>query len=128
MEIVAQPDFPGMERKLSGTFQKSVTTLVPLGAKYLQNIVPTKTRKLQSSIGHDKEEIWSTVDYYKYVDEGTRAHTIEGLLAFQINGVTIFARNVHHPGTKAQHLTDKTVKKIEYSIPTVVKDINKVIG
>ena len=128
MEFVSQPDFPKMERKLSSTFNKSTASLVPLGAKYLQGIIPSKSSKLRKSIGHSKEEIWSTVDHYKYVDEGTRPHIIEGLLVFQVHGVTVFARNVHHPGTRPQHLTDRTVKEIEKNIPKVVKDINRVIG
>ena len=127
IEIVSQPDFPKMERKISQTFHKSVANLTPLGAKYLQGIIPTKSRKLRNSIGHSKDEIWSTADYYRYVDEGTRPHVIEGLLRFVINGAVVFARDVHHPGTKAQHLTDKTIKHIKKNIPIVVKDINRVI-
>lgn len=127
IEIVAQPDFPKMERKVSGTFQSSVVKLVPLGAKYLQGIVPNKTGKLRSSIEHDKEKIWSTADHYKYVDEGTRPHVIEGLLVFQVFGITVFAYNVEHPGTRPQHLTTRTVDEIEKNIPKVVTDINRVI-
>lgn len=128
MKVVSQPDFPKMERNISGTFNKSTAALVPLGAKYLQGIIPSKTGKLRKSIGHSKEEIWSTADHYKYVDEGTRPHIIEGLLVFQVHGVTVFARNVHHPGTAPQHLTERTVKEIEKNMPKVVKDINRVIG
>jgi hypothetical protein len=36
-----------------------------------------------------------------FVEAGTRAHIIEGRLAFEIAGSTIFARRVHHPGNKA---------------------------
>ena len=128
MEIISQPDFPKMERKLSGTFNKSTAALVPLGAKYLQGIIPSKSGKLRKSIGHRDGEIWSTADHFKYVDEGTRPHIIEGLLVFQVHGITVFARNVYHPGTRPQHLTERTVKEINKNIPTVVKDINRVIG
>jgi len=128
MKIVSQPDFPKMERTLSGTFNKSTAALVPLGAKYLQGIIPSKTGNLRKSIEHSKEEIWSTADHYKYVDEGTRPHIIEGLLVFQVHGITVFTRNVYHPGTRPQHLTERTVKEIENNIPKVVKDINRVIG
>lgn len=37
-----------------------------------------------------------------FVEAGTRAHIIEGApLVFQAAGGTVFARRVHHPGTKA---------------------------
>lgn len=47
------------------------------------------------------------VGYALYVHEGTRPHLIlprrpGGTLAFQMDGRTVFARSVHHPGTKAR--------------------------
>ena len=36
-----------------------------------------------------------------FVEAGTRAHIIEGRLAFQIAGSMVFARRVNHPGNKA---------------------------
>lgn len=128
VEIVSKPDFNKIERNTSATFQKSVASLVPLGAKYLKGIISSKSGKLRSSIGHSDGAIFSTADHYKYVDEGTKPHIIEGLLVFQVNGVTVFARNVHHPGTAPQHLTGRTVKEIEKNMPKIVKDINRVIG
>lgn len=127
IEIVSQPDIPKMENTVSGTFQQSVLKLAPLGVKLLQGIVPVKSRKLRYSIGHTKGDLWTTSEHYKYVDEGTRPHVIEGLLVFQIHGVTVFSRNVHHPGTVPQHLTTRTVGEIEKNIPRVVTDLNKVI-
>lgn len=45
--------------------------------------------------------------YANYVEFGTKPHDIHpknpnGALRFQINGQTIYAKVVHHPGTKAQ--------------------------
>lgn len=126
-DIVSQPDFPQTEKRVSSNFKKGTANLNKIGAKYLKGIVPVKSGKLRNSIHYNKDEIWSTANHYRYVDEGTRAHIIEGLLRFVINGAVVFSRDVHHPGTKAQNLTDKTIKHIEGNIQTVVKDVNRAI-
>lgn len=127
LDIVSQPDFPKSEKQVSSTFNKSTSNLNKIGAKYLKGIIPVKSGKLKRSIHYNKDEIWSTSKYFKYVDEGTRPHIIEGLLRFVIHGAVVFSRDVHHPGTKPQYLTDKTIKHIESNIHTVVKDVNRAI-
>lgn len=126
-DIISEPDLPKIERRVSRGFNRSTIELVKLGAKYLRSIVPVKTGKLKRSIRHDQKDIWSVSPYYNYVDEGTRPHRIEGLLVFKIHGATIFSRGVDHPGTKAQNLTDRTVKYIEGNIKNVVRDVNRTI-
>lgn len=126
VDIVEKPDFPKMEKRVSRTFDNSTVKLVALGAKYMRSIVPYKTGKLKHSIRHDKKDIWSVADHFKYVDEGTKPHRIEGLLVFYIHGIQIFSRGVDHPGTKPQYITDRTVKYIEGNIKGVVRDIDRV--
>lgn len=124
IKVVQEPDFPKMERAVSNSFNKSSVKLVAAGAKYLRSISPGK---LDKSIRHNQTDIWSVAKEFKLVDEGTRPHRIEGLLVFHINGAKVFSWGVDHPGTKAQHLTEKTVKYLEDNIKTVRNDVNRVI-
>ena len=127
-KVVSEPDFPKMERKISGTFSNNFIKLTKLGAKYLQGIMPRKTGAMKASVRYNNNEIWSTSKYYHFVDKGTRPHRIEGLLRFKINGATIFSRGVDHPGTKAQNLSERTMKEIDKNIPIIVKEINAAIS
>ena len=128
-EVVSKPNFIEIDNKIVRTFDSGVVGLVKNGAKYLKNISPVKTGKMRDSIGNNDSEIWTSSKYYKYVNDGTKPHKIEGnpFLKFQINGVTIITRSVNHPGTKPQKMTEKTIKYIESEIPQIEKQINRVI-
>lgn len=127
MEVIEKPDFNKMDKAVTTSFNRSTVKLVAKGARFLRSIVPNKTGQLRNSIRHDKTDIWSVAEHYKYVDEGTRPHRIEGLLVFYIHGIKIFSKGVDHPGTKPQHLTDRTLKYIEDNIKGVKYDIDRVI-
>lgn len=124
VEIVRKPDFHKMEKGISTAFNRSSVKLVAAGAKYLRSISPGK---LDKSIRHNETDIWSVAKEFKFVDEGTRPHRIEGLLVFYIHGAKIFSWGVDHPGTKAQHLTEKTLKYLEDNVKSIRNDVNKVI-
>ena len=76
--------------------------------------VPVKTGKLRGSlrikVGTDTVIIGpneNIAPYAGYVEFGTRPHEIRpknpnGYLVFKMNGKTIYARKVRHPGTKPQ--------------------------
>jgi hypothetical protein len=80
----------------------------------MQHRVPVKSRKLYNSleIRADGSRViigpnLMIAPYAPYVDQGTRPHEIKpkrpgGVLVFKMNGQTVFAKKVHHPGTKAQ--------------------------
>lgn len=128
IKVVSKPDLRKREKEVSKAFESGVLKLIKSGAKYMQDIIPVKTGDLRDSINWDENGIWSTSEYFKYVDEDTKPHKIEGSpLVFNIGGTTVFSTYVMHPGTKGQNLTDKTIKYIEKNTKIVVKDINKVI-
>lgn len=55
------------------------------------------------------------IGYIQYVVEGTRPHDIRpkgNALVFKIGGKTIFARVVHHPGTKANNFMEEAAKTV----------------
>lgn len=58
-------------------------------------------------------QVFNPVSYAPYLEEGTRPHIIRPkrakALRFKVGGRTVYAKIVHHPGTKAGHvLTDAT--------------------
>lgn len=80
----------------------------------MESRVPVKTGRLRGSlgivVGTDRVTIGpneSIAPYAGYVEFGTKPHDIKPkpgnkYLVFQVNGKTIYARKVHHPGTKPQ--------------------------
>lgn len=72
--------------------------------------VPVKSGELRQSITIESDgesaKIGPHVPYAVFVHEGTAPHEIRPrfakALAFEIGGVTIFAKRVQHPGTHAQ--------------------------
>jgi hypothetical protein len=55
--------------------------------------------------------VGTTNEIFKFVDEGTVAHIIKPVKAKMLHwvdpasGEDVFAKEVHHPGTKAQHIS-----------------------
>lgn len=77
---------------------------------------PVKTGRLRASVtvGQARDvrgrfisgyEVSANVPYAWFVEKGTRPHVIRprsaSILRFQVGGQTVFARVVHHPGTRA---------------------------
>lgn len=62
--------------------------------------------------GQIEVTVGAEVDYAVFHHEGTRPHVItprksDGVLAFDVDGQRVFARRVHHPGTRPNRfLTD----------------------
>lgn len=86
--------------------------------KTMQGEVPVKTGKLRDSIiprgvGMSRG-LWG-VGYGVYVRDGTRPHVITPknakMLRFVVNGQVVYARMVHHPGTKPNRFDERTVEK-----------------
>lgn len=72
--------------------------------------VPVDTGDLRRSLGvrveGDRVLVGPTAPYAPYVEFGTAPHEIrpktKQALKFRVNGKWVYARVVHHPGTKAQ--------------------------
>ncbi|UYL88134.1 hypothetical protein SEA_EVAA_23 [Gordonia phage Evaa] len=88
--------------------------------------VPVRTGNLGRSIREDpvvfrgpfrvESGVTATAPYAAAVHEGTRPHVIRprrgNVLAFDIGGRTIFAREVHHPGTRARPFLRNAAERI----------------
>jgi len=71
---------------------------------------PVRSGELRRSLGvrveADRVIVGPDVPYASYVEFGTKPHEIRpknpnGVLVFSVNGQKVFAKVVHHPGTKA---------------------------
>lgn len=58
----------------------------------------------------------ATANYAPFVEEDTRPHVIRPrhgkVLKFRIGGRVVYAKIVHHPGTKGQHFLAKAVRTV----------------
>ena len=114
--------------KVGLVLDNSVKDFTKSGAKFMQDLIPVKSGKLKDSIHYDNDEIWTTSNYYQYVDEGVSPHVIEGNpLVFYINGIQVFTTIVNHPGSKAQKITEKTIEHIEKDLHTLPLKIGRVL-
>ena len=95
------------------------------------DFVPVRTGRLRQSIHietHGKEYhvvAGSRIAYYApYVEFGTRPHIIlprrAKVLRFEVRGQVVYARYVHHPGTKPQYFmrraAERTISELGYII------------
>lgn len=78
--------------------------------------VPVASGRMKASLGIkvelDRVIIGPDVPYAGFVEFGTKPHDIRpkspnGVLVFTVNGQRVFARVVHHPGTKAQPFVEE---------------------
>lgn len=85
-------------------------------------LCPVDTGRLRASIKGRTSRTWTlrpqftistNVDYAEMVQNGTRPHTIrprtKQVLKFNVGGQTVFAKVVHHPGTRARPFLDRAL-------------------
>lgn len=85
-------------------------------------LCPVDTGRLRASIKGKASRTWtlrpqftvsSNVDYAQMVHDGTRPHIIrprtKQVLKFNVGGQVVFAKVVHHPGTRARPFLDRAL-------------------
>jgi hypothetical protein len=88
-------------------------------------LAPVDTGRLRASIRVERRStfglrqrwtVGSDVDYATMVNDGTRPHIIRPkqakALRFKAGGKTVFARIVHHPGTRARPFLDRALADV----------------
>ena len=99
----------------------------------MRDTVPVKTGTLKASIQRqvlpDSAVIETTSGYGLFVDQDTQSHVIEPIFAnflkFEIDGITVFARRVHHPGTKGQNFVARTLQAVRDQLSEL---LSKIVG
>lgn len=107
---------------ISGQLLYVAKALAPVKTGRLRNAIkPAPLRfigpsKVEGGIEIDKND----VPYAGYVRWGTRPHLIRArrakALRFEIQGKEIFAKQVHHPGTKPNYFMERAVDRVARSI------------
>jgi phage gpG-like protein len=88
-------------------------------------LAPVDTGRLRASIRIESRRtlslrsvftIGSDVEYAAFVNDGTRPHIIRPknaqALRFKIGGRVVYAKVVHHPGTRARPFLDDALKQV----------------
>lgn len=91
-------------------------------------LAPVDTGRLRASIQGELTRAWtlrprftvgSNVEYAAMVNDGTRPHIIRPknarALRFVVNGRVVYARVVHHPGTRANPFLDRALREVAAS-------------
>ena len=88
-------------------------------------LAPVRTGRLRSSIRAEppvffslrgKVSVGSDLEYAAAVNDGSRPHIIRPrraqVLRFSVGGRIVFAKVVHHPGTKGTHFLDRALREV----------------
>ncbi|MGW8357403.1 HK97 gp10 family phage protein [Streptomyces wedmorensis] len=91
-------------------------------------LAPVDTGRLRSSIRVERRStfglrqrwtVGSDVEYAPMVNDGTKPHIIRPqrakALKFKVGGRTVFAKVVHHPGTRARPFLDRALADVARS-------------
>lgn len=91
-------------------------------------LAPVDTGRLRASIRVERRStfglrqrwtVGSDVEYAPMVNDGTRPHIIRPkrakALRFKVGGKVVFARIVHHPGTRARPFLDRALADVARS-------------
>lgn len=91
-------------------------------------LAPVDTGRLRASIRVERRSFFglrqrwtvgSDVEYAPMVNDGTRPHIIRPrrakALRFKVGGRTVFAKVVHHPGTRARPFLDRALADVARS-------------
>lgn len=92
-----------------------------------RRLVPVDTGKTRNSIKVVKETSWRGPTWRvvvespvgEYLENGTKPHIIRPrraqVLRFTVGGRVVYAKIVHHPGTKATHFLSNAVRQVGIS-------------
>lgn len=102
---------------------------IQTGARQVYNqariFTPVDTGRLRASIhltvsrafNNPSARIYTNVNYAPFVHDGTQPHVIRprrrgGRLRFRVGGMTVFAREVHHPGTSPTTFLTRALRRV----------------
>ena len=117
-KIEVRPFPPGV-KQLDAEMQKFLVTRARRVQRNARRMAPGRMGKKVNAVVVGKHvRIESSHPATMYVIKGTRPHVIRprqrgrkrGVLKFRVGGRTVFARVVHHPGTKANDFLTKALR------------------
>lgn len=119
-------DRADLRRVLRGASMRELREVAPRVVNRAKVLAPVDTGRLRASIGpavysrtwtlRPQATIEVGVDYAKFVHDGTRPHVIRPVraqaLRFTVGNRTVYAKVVHHPGTRARPFLDRALTEI----------------
>ena len=118
-------DRADIRRAIRGASMSELRRVGPMVVNRAKILCPVDTGRLRASIQGDYRRTWtlrpqftvfSDVEYASMVNDGTRPHVIRpknaSVLRFQVGARVVYARVVHHPGTRARPFLDRAVREV----------------
>ncbi len=114
--------------RLRPALEWAVDELAATAANVMTDLAPERTGRLRASIRIDRRPLMAiigpTTYYAKYVELGTRPHIIRPrrarFLHFWIGEREIFAKVVHHPGTRPQLFVKRAADAASEKAPHIL--------
>lgn len=118
-------DRPGLTRTIQGEARRALRQRAPQVLNRARILAPVDTGRLRSSgkieysgfFGfRPKAVVRFDVNYAEFVNDGTRPHIIRPknakALRFRVGGQVVYARVVHHPGTRGTRFLDRALRDV----------------
>lgn len=118
-------DRAALNRQIRGASREELETAARQVVNRAKVLAPVDTGRLRASIRIERRRtltlrsvytIGSDVEYADMVHGGTRPHIIRPrraqVLRFQVGGRVVFAKVVHHPGTRARPFLDRALREV----------------
>lgn len=119
-------DQADLRRAIRGASRQELTNAGRQVVNRAKVLAPVDTGRLRAAIGPAKfSRSWTlrprvtievNVAYAAFVHDGTRPHIIRPrnaqVLRFQVGGQVVYARVVHHPGTRARPFLDRALREV----------------
>lgn len=117
-------DRADLRRVIRGASLRELTRTGQRVVNRAKILAPVDTGRLRASIRGEARRTWtlrpqytvgSDVDYAAMVHDGTRPHEIRPrqaqVLRFRVGSRWVYARVVHHPGTRARPFLDRALRE-----------------
>ena len=119
----ASPQLTGIGARLQEAGSRIADELSEIGVRYAAAVIPRRSGRLARSLRVSgrpgRREIvmgGASAPYAPYVEYGARPHVIRPrraeALRFVVDGEVVYARRVHHPGTRPAEVMGRTAEYI----------------
>ena len=118
-------DRADLRRVIRNASMSELRIVGPRAVNRAKILAPVDTGRLRASIRGRANRTWtlrpqftieSNVEYAAFVNDGTRPHIIRPrtarVLRFEVGGRVVYARVVHHPGTRARPFLDRALREV----------------
>jgi hypothetical protein len=118
-------DRTDLRRVIRGAARQELRQVAPRVVTRAKILAPVDTGRMRAAIGppqysrhwlRPKATIEVNIEYADFVHGGTRPHVIRPrhaqLLRFVVDGQVVYARVVHHPGTRPRPFLDRALRQV----------------